>query len=624
MVIVLCISSLGYAADHQKRTMSVLYVGYSPEKGMPAYNARNAGHASEQRFAEDVRTRMEGFRHLLADYFTAVAVVDVREYKQEMSRNYDVTVFDALPAPVVPARDIRDEQGKYLRTEGERYLDPDFDCPAVFIAHTGGILQQGLDLKIDWCCLCLGAYAHHVKTSHEVFRRPFPVTLSLEQRPTPLTVYGYLNGFAEPDQIPMWKVQTSGYRDGKGQRIGLVSFGDGFDDSPDAEAIAGGESLKAVNAVSIGRHGNFLLWGFAASPEELTPEARTVFANCVAYISQFKGKRPVMRKTPRQAMTTRSFVDELLWVVSVDGYRQYVHKRQLMDADRQKQRLAAEQRLKEKGELVDAKELDKRYGGAEIMSKEAFYTAYLGKELGERAIKNRWECQKYILARRPYFYGAGTFNRFVIDEDVARLKIANYDQRLLEKCISLWERGESVELARRLLVRYTNHQFATAQEWRGWYEKYKKVLFFTEVGGYKFLENVQGIEVETSNVVEENKPVTVSIQLVRKEGREFVSVRFRIKEGYHIYAIPTESSPFIPTTLTFHWPDGVTVVGKMMKPTAVLQEGSDGIMVYHGKVEFLQEIAVTGKWAIECTVEYQCCDDMICMPPVKEEIMCEM
>jgi len=41
--------------------------------------------------------------------------------------------------------------------------------------------------------------------------------------------------------------------------------------------------------VAIGRHGNFLHWGFAALSDDMTDEARDVFANAVVYIAGFAG-----------------------------------------------------------------------------------------------------------------------------------------------------------------------------------------------------------------------------------------------------------------------------------------------------------------------------------------------
>lgn len=36
----------------------------------------------------------------------------------------------------------------------------------------------------------------------------------------------------------------------------------GFEDSPEAEVISSGVCAKSLDAVAIGRHGNFFHWGF--------------------------------------------------------------------------------------------------------------------------------------------------------------------------------------------------------------------------------------------------------------------------------------------------------------------------------------------------------------------------
>ena len=623
LVFLLLFINMSYATGTNKQELKILYVGYSPGKGMLVYNARIAGYASEKRFAEDVKNRMNEFRDLLARYFIEVVTVDARDYRQEMSKEVDVTVFDALPFPIVPRKDVRDKNGKYLYTELEKYLSPDFDCPTVFIAHTGGILQQGLDLKIDWCCLCLGAYALQVRTLHEVFHKPFPVDLTFEQRTTPYTVYHYLNGYAQPDMSPMWKVQSSSYRDGKDQRIGLVSLGEGFDDSPDTEVISGGESLKAINTVAIGRHANFLLWGFGASPHDLTPEAQTVFANCVAYISRFQGQGPVMRKS-RTVMTVRDFIDDLLWVVSPDSYQQYVHKKQLINAERLQQRKKVEQEAVEERKALDGAALDKKYSLLEILTRDEFYRTFLGKELGEMAVHSREKCRKYILTCRPYFYGAGSFNQFVVDEDARYLKTPNQDQRILEKSIALWEKGKEVELAKRILQRYTDRQFQTPREWREWYEQNKKRLFFTEVGGYKFLENVQQHKtIGSVNSAADLPPVNVSAQVIEKEDKRYVCVTFEMQPGYHIYAEGSGNTPFVVTSLNVECPSGIQSVGPFLKPTGVLLEGTEDVMVYEGKVQFFQEIIGVSEELVRCKLTYQCCNDLICMPPVEETVIVE-
>ncbi len=104
----------------------------------------------------------------------------------------------------------------------------------------------------------------------------------------------------------MWRVQTEGYQDGSRQLIGLVSDFNGFLDSPDTEVLSSGVNTKGPSSVAIGRHGNFLQWGFAASPTWMTDEAKLVFVNAIHYIAKFDGQAPVARKVrgslPRSSM----------------------------------------------------------------------------------------------------------------------------------------------------------------------------------------------------------------------------------------------------------------------------------------------------------------------------------
>ena len=85
-------------------------------------------------------------------------------------------------------------------------------------------------------------------------------------------------------------------------RVGMVSRPGGFEDSPEAEIISGGVSGKTWDAVAIGRHGNFLHWGFAASPDDMTGEARDVFANAVVYMPVL----PAKRRSPANITTALS------------------------------------------------------------------------------------------------------------------------------------------------------------------------------------------------------------------------------------------------------------------------------------------------------------------------------
>src|SRR5205823_3680627 len=89
--------------------------------------------------------------------------------------------------------------------------------------------------------------------------------------------------------MKVWRVQTRRF-----PQIdpGLVSNPKGFVGASDAEVIAAGLNNKGPSSVALARHANFFLWGFSASPRDMTPEARKCFVNVVSYIKKFEGQRP--------------------------------------------------------------------------------------------------------------------------------------------------------------------------------------------------------------------------------------------------------------------------------------------------------------------------------------------
>src|SRR5690606_14827838 len=136
-----------------------------------------------------------------------------------------------------------------------------------FIGELGETLGRSIGLKTDWYCLCLDAHALNFNEEHPIFKGPFPVKMTIVERETPEDAFHY-KYYAEgeiPKTIPMWRVQTKEYKTDEGFRVGMVSRPWGFEDSPDAEYISSGVCAKTLDAVAIGRHGNFLHWGFAAS-----------------------------------------------------------------------------------------------------------------------------------------------------------------------------------------------------------------------------------------------------------------------------------------------------------------------------------------------------------------------
>jgi hypothetical protein len=285
-----------------------------------------------------------------------------------------------------------------------------------------------------------------VAPTHEIFHKPLNVQLEWEERNTPENYRHWPGGEKLGKTIKVWKVATKKFPE---IDPGLVSDPYGFEDSPDAEVISSGLNGKAPNSVALARHGNFFLWGFAAQPSDMTPEARKCFVNSVCYIKKFDGQKPLVRKN--------CFGRE--WMLVYAGYLKTI---------------------------TDEKYIERNF------------PEEVRKPFGTDAEKYL----AYYRENREYLHpmwGVGTpgspdppRNLLAVDEDVKRLYLSNRKVGLLKRCVSLLEKGEEVKLARRVLKRYTNEQFADAKEWRDWLDKNRDRLFFSDVGGYKFFVAPEG------------------------------------------------------------------------------------------------------------------------------------
>ncbi len=136
----------------------------------------------------------------------------------------------------------------------------------------------------------MGDAAHAESLDHEVYSKPFKVEPQFESMKTPGNYRRFPDGDKLPDEMKMWHVQNTGKRFG-----GVVARSYGFTDSPDAEIIALGVNVgKEYGAVGVGRQGNFLQWGYSASPSKMTDAGRKLFLNCIHYIPRFEGRSPLV------------------------------------------------------------------------------------------------------------------------------------------------------------------------------------------------------------------------------------------------------------------------------------------------------------------------------------------
>ncbi|MEM7262409.1 MAG: hypothetical protein AAF488_10505 [Planctomycetota bacterium] len=240
----------------------------------------------------------------------------------------------------------------------------------------------------------------------------------------------------------MWRVQSVGEFDTPREDyalFGMVSRGDGFLDSPDAEVISGGVNTKRRNAVAIGRHGNFFHWGFAASPTHLTDDAKLVLVNAIHYIAQFEGQRVLARNRPGTVLRTH---------------------------------LSREIAALESGRFGDDVSQLRRY---------------FSDESWARIDKSPQSLARLLRSVGPYFFPADSWYSLAIDADLKELRLPNNAPDFLERVGKLLDDAAQAELACRVLSRYTAVRLEGPGAWKAWLEENSGRFFFSERAGYKWI-----------------------------------------------------------------------------------------------------------------------------------------
>lgn len=491
LAMTICIGPLMAQQGTARSPLKVLFVGYDPAKPMPVSKDQRMypGGMSKELFGKEYPVRMPAFKKLLSAYFTEVKTIDCRDWKPADSDPYDVTIFDFATAPLEPAKTEKDAAGKEKYTPA-RYLPDNFSKPVIFIGATAPQMGERLGLKLDWLCLCLNSDAHHIQTRHAIFKGPLErVTPTMVMKKTPDGIYHYTSGDTVPKEIPMWRVNIpEAY--GGGTPIGLVSRGNRFTEGPDAEVISSGVCLKDVGAVALGRHGNFFLWGFGASPADMTEEAKKVFVNAVAYMKQFDGKAPIARKY-NTVMITTDDIREVVARISKKSYEGYCKSTKAFNEKTAKEKKQLEDK-KAAGQALTSDE-EGRLSYLEHSQKIDTWEEYLKKNLKKDYARFGADVdayQQYMKNSMGYIYcDPDSFWTYYMDEDVQKIGISNHSVKLLDACIDRLKKNDQPALALRVLKRYTGENFTTAKEWGNWLSKNRKKLFFSETDGYRFLIN---------------------------------------------------------------------------------------------------------------------------------------
>jgi hypothetical protein len=419
--------------------------------------------------------READFKKFLEENFTKVGTGDYEKFKPADADDYDVVIFDwpgTYPRKEDGTIDSANLDGMKMPTAPE--LTEEFDRPAVLIGVACGALVNSPSLNgkvaINWKCLCLKNDAHTVNLEHAIFKGPRPVQLEFHDCETPADYYlaPGIKNIGEP--IPVWTVHAKTFPE---IDPGLVSNRENFTATPDAEVISGGINGKGPSSVAIGRHGNYLQWGFSGEPALMTDSGKSAFINAVCYIGKFDGQKP----GPVTSLYggRDSFVDQLYYLRSTgDTFIDW--QVAIMRKSMEEQPLSAEDR--------------ERIGDDPAAYLRKMYGSYVDKLRGQLPQDVRDACRDdaeqliaYYEGNREYLWKGDRTSRldsYFVDEDVKQLGLSNRSTDLLERCVTMLETRTTPELAKRLLERYTNQDFETADEWRAWLTANRATLQFRE------------------------------------------------------------------------------------------------------------------------------------------------
>jgi len=541
------------AASVAKQPLHVLYVGSNNAEGIgtskltPA--ALEAGNAA----------RAADFTRFLGENFSRVTSIRASAFTLELAAAADVIIADEKISVWMP---------------------DDFRVPLVAVGQMGMQTLWARGSKMDWLCACLDDKLHHVRTDHPIFRGPLPVEPTL------------ISEVDKTTRLPIraWQVHAPM------KNPGMVTSLANLLDAPDSEIIAGGINLKGDHGIALAREANLFLWGPAAAPAEMTPEARQVFINTLVYMRQFKGARPTVRRDVR----SRHTVDQIIDSPYITGAAQYAR----------------------------------------------FFLPALVAEAGT-------DKAKYHAAfdgNRDWVYVPPATLCFGIDQDAKSLGLPNHDVRLLDRCVELLGASAESAKARRLLERYTGLTFADQAGWRGWLEQNRARLYFSDAFGYRFFTGPAGPlpeEMMTRQALAKNPPPTtsetapvlLSAVVVGANGYPYggvgdrftIAVSIRVEKGWHIYDSVPAGNPMVTTEVAVELPEGLRWDGGWHSTPPVpemVNKEATGVMLQTGEVTYLRSFYVAGLPAagarsqrgsgplkLTGTVIFQACDEQRCLSP---------
>jgi len=424
-----------------------------------------------------------------------------------------------------------------------------------------------------------------MRLEHAIFTGPLDPGIELTEKPTPESYFKYYGGDRLGKTLKVWRVHEGKFPE---VDVGLVASPWGFEDSPDAEVLSGGINSKGPRAVTLGRQGNFFLWGFFGDPSLMTPSARKVFVNTIHYMKKFDGHVPLVAKKA----SSREFALELpRFLKEYERMEEYVEK-------------SFSEGVKEATRL-DADKL-----------------------------------ASYLEANLEYLHATG--HTFDVDADARALGISNRTVEILDVLAKRWKANAQDAMSQRLIRRYVKPEgFESSQAFETWVSENRPFLFFSDVGGYRWLINVHAKKMKVGEAVVKvsipleaptsKSPVSVGAALdarkIRPGDTVTLIVRAQTAPSWHIYSTDRPTGVARPTTLKWKLPAGFEVAGDWVLPSSKESTvAGEKTFTYEGELFFRRSFKVPddarpGPIEVTCEFGYQACDVVSCRAPTKNKLL---
>jgi hypothetical protein len=122
-------------------------------------------------------------------------------------------------------------------------------------------------------------------------------------------------------------------------------------------------------------------------------------------------------------------------------------------------------------------------------------------------------------------------------------------------------------------------------------------------------------------------PTAWKYEVKKKSATEYQLIfHLDLKEGWHIWSLKPGGDGYqIAPSYTFDNNPKVKIKGSVTetgKKTVTRMEGIDGKVTYYsGKIDYIQDVTVTGSTKITGKHEYQVCNDRMCLPPKDKDFV---